>query len=567
MTSRERRNGRPRWWPAATITVLLCGALAVAPPVLAADTRPAENGSARDAELEAELPSAPVVVDGEVLFRVRGTSAFPADRRAAAIASRIAALAADRAVSPEAVHPIEGEIGTEIVADNRRLLVVVDADARRESLERKVFAEIVVRAIGKAVTDYRQARSREALLGSAVRVVVATVLLTALAALVIWLSRRAQRTLEATYRQRVQSVGIQSFQIVRAEQIWVALRRALASVRTLVILGLVFVYLQYALGLFPWTRGASNRLLRYILDPLGTMGSGFANAIPDLLFLAILFVITRYLLKVVSLFFAAVGRGEVALSGFERDWADPTYKLLRVAIVALALVVAYPYIPGSGSEAFKGISIFLGIVFSLGSSSAIANMIAGYTMTYRRAFKLGDRVKIGDTTGDVTEMRLQVTHVRTIKNEEVIIPNSSILNNEVVNYSSLARQLGLILHTRVGIGYETPWRQVEAMLLIAAERTPGLMKDPAPFVRQLSLGDFAVTYEINGYCDNAQAMGQVYTALHRNILDIFNEHGVQIMTPAYEGDPEIPKVVPKDQWFSAPAKAPAAKTPVAADSQ
>ena len=152
-------------------------------------------------------------------------------------------------------------------------------------------------------------------------------------------------------------------------------------------------------------------------------------------------------------------------------------------------------------------------------------------------------------------MRLQVTHVRTIKNEEVIIPNSTILNNEVVNYSSLARTRGLILHTTVGIGYETPWRQVEAMLLLAAERTLGLLREPAPFVRQLALGDFAVTYEINGYCDNPQAIAAIYTELHRNILDIFNEHGVQIMTPAYEGDPEAPKVVPKDQWFVAPATA------------
>jgi small-conductance mechanosensitive channel len=296
-------------------------------------------------------------------------------------------------------------------------------------------------------------------------------------------------------------------------------------------------------------------LLGYILNPLATMGWGIAIAIPDLLFLVILFLVTRYLLKLISLFFAAVGRGEVSLSGFDREWADPTYKLLRVAIVALTLVVAYPYIPGSGSEAFKGISIFIGIVFSLGSSSAIANVIAGYTMTYRRAFRVGDRVKIGDTIGDVTEVRLQVTRLKTIKNEEVIIPNSYILNNDVVNYSALARQPGLILHTKVGIGYETPWRQVEAMLLIAAERTPGLLAEPKPFVRQLSLGDFAVTYEINGYCDTPQAMGQIYTALHRNILDVFNENGVQIMTPAYEGDPEVPKVVPKDQWFNAPARA------------
>jgi small-conductance mechanosensitive channel len=540
---------------AVTAVGLLLGALTIALAMSTGRAHAAEESQTREADSEADLPSAPVVIDGAVLFRVRGTSVFPADKRAAAIASRIRALAADRTVPADAVHAVETEIGSAIEAGGHRVMMVVEADARYESLSRKVLTEALVRTVREAVSSYRQARSRDALIRTGVYSGVATLVLATLVALVIWLSRRAQRALEATYRQRVQSVGIQSFQILRAEQIWVALRRALLGARTLVILVLAFVYLQYVLGLLPWARGASSRLLQYILDPLATMGWGVVNALPDLLFLVILFVVTRYLLKVVHLFFAAVGRGEVALSGFEREWADPTYKLLRVAIVALALVVAYPYIPGSGSDAFKGISIFIGIVFSLGSSSTIANIIAGYTMTYRRAFRMGDRVKIGDIVGDVTEMRLQVTHLRTIKNEEVIIPNSSILTNEVVNYSSLAHRLGLILHTRVGIGYETPWRQVEAMLLIAAERTPGIMREPKPFVRQLSLGDFAVTYEVNVYCDIPQAMSQIYTALHRNILDVFNEHGIQIMTPAYEGDPESPKVVPKDQWFTAPAKA------------
>jgi small-conductance mechanosensitive channel len=540
---------------AVTAVGLLLGALTIALAMSTGRAHAAEESQTREADSEADLPSAPVVIDGAVLFRVRGTSVFPADKRAAAIASRIRALAADRTVPADAVHAVETEIGSAIEAGGHRVMMVVEADARYESLSRKVLTEALVRTVREAVSSYRQARSRDALIRTGVYSGVATLVLAALVALVIWLSRRAQRALEATYRQRVQSVGIQSFQILRAEQIWVALRRALLGARTLVILVLAFVYLQYVLGLLPWARGASSRLLQYILEPLATMGWGVVNALPDVLFLVILFVVTRYLLKVVHLFFAAVGRGEVALSGFEREWADPTYKLLRVAIVALALVVAYPYIPGSGSDAFKGISIFIGIVFSLGSSSTIANIIAGYTMTYRRAFRMGDRVKIGDIVGDVTEMRLQVTHLRTIKNEEVIIPNSSILTNEVVNYSSLAHRLGLILHTRVGIGYETPWRQVEAMLLIAADRTPGIMREPKPFVRQLSLGDFAVTYEVNVYCDIPQAMSQIYTALHRNILDVFNEHGIQIMTPAYEGDPESPKVVPKDQWFTAPAKA------------
>jgi len=181
-------------------------------------------------------------------------------------------------------------------------------------------------------------------------------------------------------------------------------------------------------------------------------------------------------------------------------------------------------------------------------------MIAGYTLTYRRAFHEGDMIRIGESVGVVTQTRLQVTHLRTPKNEEIIVPNSTILGTEVTNYSSLAKDRGLILHTTVGIGYETPWRQVEAMLLLAAERTPGLIKDPKPFVLQRSLGDFAVNYEINVYCDEPTAMMRLYTELHRRILDVFNEYGIQIMTPAYEGDPEQPKVVPRDQWHAAPAQ-------------
>lgn len=218
--------------------------------------------------------------------------------------------------------------------------------------------------------------------------------------------------------------------------------------------------------------------------------------------------------------------------------------------------MAFPYIPGSNSPAFKGISIFIGILFSLGSTSAISNVLAGYSLIYRRVFKVGDRVKIADFMGDVMEMRLQVTHLRTIKNEEIVVPNSMINNSHVINYSSLAAQKGLILHTSVTIGYDAPWRQVHALLLMAAEKTPGLLRDPAPFVLQTSLDDFYVSYELNVYCDTPLEMARIYTDLHKNIQDAFNEYGVQIMSPSYRFDPDRPKVVPKDRWYAAPAEPP-----------
>jgi small-conductance mechanosensitive channel len=235
----------------------------------------------------------------------------------------------------------------------------------------------------------------------------------------------------------------------------------------------------------------------------------------------------------------------------------PTYRIARLLIVAFSLVVAYPYIPGSESAAFKGVSVMLGVLFSLGSSSVISNVIAGYSMTYRRAFRRGDRIKVGDVIGEVVEPRVLVTTLRTPKNEIVIVPNTEILNNSVINYSAMARDTGLILHTTVGIGYETPWRQVEAMLLLAAARTQGLKREPPPFVLQRALGDFCVTYEINVYTNDASSMLRQYSALHANILDVFNEYGVQIMTPAYEGDPAEPKVVRTSDWYAAPAAAPA----------
>jgi len=245
------------------------------------------------------------------------------------------------------------------------------------------------------------------------------------------------------------------------------------------------------------------------------------------------------------------------VASIDSELAQPTHRIVRFLIIVFALVVAYPYIPGSESNAFKGISVLLGVVFSLGSTSLIGNIIAGYTMIYRRAFRIGDRIQVGEFNGDVIERKLLVTRLRSIKNEEIVIPNSLIMNSNIVNYSTLARERGLILHTIVGIGYETPWRQVERMLCMAAERTPGVLKTPQPFILQRALGDFCINYELNAYCDRPGDMESIQTDLHRNILDVFNEYGVQIMTPAYVTDTEQPKLVPRENWFEAPAEPPA----------
>jgi small-conductance mechanosensitive channel len=535
----------------ASALVLVC--LSVVPAAAQEPSAPPPGGGAGP-EAEIAQVTAPVVLDGETLFRVRGASVYPAEERARLISGRIEDVARTRTIPPEAVRTVPAEDMVNVTAGDRFLMAVTEPDARLEAMDRQLLARAYADRVQRALRAYREARQPAVLLGAARRSLVATAVLVAALLGLRWAFRRLDALFGRRYEEKIHSVQIQSFEILRAQRIRRVVRVGVGSLRAVTAAVLVYFWLHLVLSAFPVTRPLAARLLTLVLAPLSYLGGGLLDQLPNVAFLLVLFLITRWLLTLTRLFFDAVARGHVTLSGFEPDWAPPTYRIVRVAVIAFALVVAYPYIPGSRSEAFKSISIFFGVMFSIGSSSFIANIIAGYSMTYRRAFRVGDRIRVGEVFGDVTEIRLQVTHVRSVKNEELVVPNSTLLGSTVVNYSALARSHGLILHTTVGIGYETPWRQVEAMLLMAAERTPGVAREPAPFVLQLSLGDFCVVYEINVACDDPAAMGVLYSHLHRNILDVFNEYGVQIMTPAYERDPDQPKVVPRDQWSIPPAR-------------
>ena len=535
----------------AVAAIVLLGFL---PVQASARQEPAQEGVPDVAQLEQQYPTAPVMVDGVAVLRVRGVSSYPAELRAKTIADRIYDIAANPSIQVDALRIDETDMASQIMADRHLAMNVYDADAKIEGVPRQVVANLYLARIRSAIMAYRADRSAPSLQRSAKAAAVATVVFVVLVGAVIWLRRKLDALLDSRYRQQLDALAAKSHEVLSVTRLWKSLDAALRFVRSAVIFVLGLLYLRYIFELFPYTRPAARSVAGFVVAPLLTMWASLVAKIPDLFFLAILVFVVRIILRMLRRFFDAVEQGRVHLPNFEQEWAAPTYKLVRPVVIAFAVVVGYPYIPGSGSEAFKGVSLFLGIIFSLGSSSFIANMIAGYSMTYRRAFKLGDVVQIGEVMGVVSGVRLQVTHVRTIKNEEVVVPNSQILNASVINYTSLAKSNGLILHTTVGIGYETPWRQVEAMLLEAARRTPGLMTEPPPFVFHLQLGDFCVTYELNVYCGDPLKMRATYTDLHRCILDVFNEYGVQIMTPAYEGDPEIPKIVPKDQWYQAPAR-------------
>jgi len=497
----------------------------------------------------AEFSEAPIIIDGQELFYVRGIPSYPAGDRAKIIKERIEEVADDNSLHPEKIEIIHSEIRDDIFISGKFILSIFDADAQLVGIEREVLSSVIKQNLIKAIYNYRYERTSEALLNKTLYAATATAILVILLLLIHWFVKKIHLLLEKKLKTKIETLESKSFQLIRSNQLWITIYSSSRVIRLLLIMVAIFIYAQFILGLFPWTRAVSLSLIGFFITPLKEFGISILNFIPNLAFLIVLFFITRYILKLIKLFFSGLEQGNINIKGFESEWSLPTFKIFRIFVLMFAIIIAYPYIPGSDSDAFKGVSLFLGLLISLGSSSIIGNLIAGYAMIYRRTFRKGDLVKIDNYLGQVVETKLFITKLRTPKNEEIVIPNSVILSTNVVNYSSLANEHGLVLYTNVGIGYETPWRQVEEMLKEAASRTDGALKDPSPYVLQKLLGDFAVTYELNVYCNAPHNMMKIYTALHQNILDVFNENNVQIMTPAYEGDPHEPKVVPKEKWY------------------
>jgi len=506
---------------------------------------------------ESAAVTAPVIIDGQELFRLRGISSYPAEVRAATIRQRIIDAARNRAVNPDELHLERSDEGIWIMAGERQLLGVVDVDARVEGISLNLLADAYKTRIARAIEEFREDRSRDVLLRNGLFALVATGVLVVALWGVLRLYTVLHRWAERRLHKSIKHLADRAYNLFHAGQLWRVLAATLRILRLVLVVALIYAYLNAVLGLFPWTRPLAVTLFSLVFNPLKSIGAGLLGALPNLFFLVILIFVVRYLLTLIRAFFTGIEQGRIRFEKFDADWAMPTYKIIRVVVIMFSIVIAYPYIPGSSSLAFKGVSVFVGVLLSLGSSSFIANTIAGVTMTYRGAFKEGDVVRIGDVIGRVEDIKLMVTRVRTAKNETVILPNSNILNTDVVNYSTLARTEGLVLHTTVGIGYDTPWRQVEALLLMAAGRTEGLLDNPPPFVLQKSLGNYAAEYELNAFCKEERRLLAMRSQLHANIQDVFNEHGVQIMSPTYEADPETPKVVPPENWYPAPAKKPA----------
>jgi small-conductance mechanosensitive channel len=333
--------------------------------------------------------------------------------------------------------------------------------------------------------------------------------------------------------KRIKGIKIKTYTLFDAKRQVAVLLIVNRFIKWLLILLIIYITLPVLFGIFPWTKNFASTLFGYILNPLKQMATGLWNYLPNLITIIVIVFVFRYVLKGIRFLKTEIEEGNLHLSGFYADWANPTYQIIKIIVYAFMAILIFPYLPGSNSPVFQGVSVFLGVLFTFGSSGSLSNVIAGLVLTYMRLFKIGDRVKIGEVTGDVIEKSLLVTRIRTIKNEIISIPNSTIMNSHTINYSSDAEDRGLIMHTTVTIGYDVPWKNMHQALLDAADRTDLLLKEPKPFVLQTSLDDFYVSYQVNAYTKDASKQAVIYSQLHSNIQDSCNEAGIEILSPHY----------------------------------
>ncbi|QNI31127.1 mechanosensitive ion channel [Alloacidobacterium dinghuense] len=498
-------------------------------------TTPTNNQVASEQDIieEEVAKTGEVVIDGRPVLTVYERIAhLTPEARAQGIEARIITLARETSIPPESVLIQPRDVWTEISADNVVIMAVTDADARAAGKSRQILALEDAASIRQTIQTYRQEHSWRMIL----RAIFKTALAVLFLVLSLWLVRRCRWFLRVRIEEHIRrsakvlekSGWHLSFAYIGPTMLAIG-----TFLRWLLILGLCEATLTIVLGFFSSTREISLTVTRWVFSQLEMLGRSVVDYLPKLLVVAVIAIITNYALRLVRLIFRQIRRGELKIPGFYPDWAEPTEKLIRLLLLVLALIVAFPYLPGARSPAFRGISIFVGVLLSLGSSSAVASAIAGVILTYMRSFLVGDWVQIGDTMGEVIEKTLLVTRLLTPKAEVITIPNSAVMNGSVKNYSTEAKRAGVIFYTAVSIGFDAPWRTVHQLLVGAALATEHVLRQPAPFVLQRSLDDFYVTYELNAYTDTPREVLNIYSDLHRNIQDKFNDAGVEICSPHF----------------------------------
>jgi small-conductance mechanosensitive channel len=450
-------------------------------------------------------------------------------------------------------------IGRVVNIDGAMAFILVPEDA--DSLKGEEFETVVasaVLAVQQVVEETREARDVRVLFKGFLLSLAATAILF----LLVWaLGRlRAAAAKRLTDLARVHAARLQvaGAELVNRERLLSLVQWLVKLVYWAFTLLLVYEWLGFVLGRFPYTRPWGEGLIAFLSGLVGKVVAAVVSAIPGLVLAGVIFIGARFVIQILRTVFDRVERGDLSTRWLDADTVEPTRRIANAVVWIFALAMAYPYLPGAGTEAFKGISVLVGLMISLGASSVVGQGASGLILMYTRTLRVGEYVRIGEHEGTVVESGLFVTRILTGLGEELTLSNAMVVGTVTKNYSRVVKGPGFVLDSTVTIGYDTPWRQVEAMLLEAARRTEGVLGDPPSRVHQTALSDFYVEYRLVTYASPKRPVPRalVLSALHANIQDVFNEYGVQIMSPHYLGDPAQAKVVPKDGWAPPPARPP-----------
>lgn len=476
----------------------------------------------------------PVVADGDTLFYLytkRG--GYTPQQRAQMTGSAIEELGRRFNLRPDSVSVDHSDIVSDLMYGNKVLLSLTDQDALWEGVSRDSLAN---ERRQNVVDKLHEMKAEHGIWRMAKRILYFVLVIVGqyfLFRLTNWLFRKLKVRILRLKDTKIKPVSIQGYELLDAQK-QANLLVFLASVGRYILMGLQLLFtVPLIFIIFPQTEGLAYRLLGYIWNPIRGIFVGIIDYIPKLFTIIVIWYAVKYLVRFVLYLAREVEGGRLKINGFYPDWAMPTFHIIRFLLYAFMIAMIYPYLPGSNSGVFQGISVFVGLIVSLGSSTVIGNIIAGLVITYMRPFKIGDRIQLNDTTGNIIEKTPLVTRIRTPKNEVVTVPNSFVMSSHTVNYSTSAREYGLIIHSEVSIGYDVPWRKVNELLIDAALNTPGVVDDPRPFVLETSLSDWYPVYQVNAYIKEADKMPQIYSNLHQNIQDKFNEAGIEIMSPHY----------------------------------
>ena len=484
----------------------------------------------------AQNQSAPVVAHGDTLFHINTKiGGLTPAARASKTSQTIEELGRRINLDLDKVTVTNEDIISDIMYEDLIILSVTDADARALETERAKlvdqYREIIVEQLHEMHTTYGIWATIKRILYFLLVIVAQYFLIR----ITNWGYRKAKNKIATLKDTVLKSISFQNYEILNTEKQVKLLMFGSNLIRYIIIAIQLVVSLPIIFSIFPSTKGFAMVLLGYIWSPVRQIFTGIINYIPNLITIIVIWYAIRSLVKLIHYIAKEVESGNLKFGNFFPEWAMPTYNIVRILLYAFMIAMIYNYLPGSDSGVFQGISVFIGLIISLGSSTMIANLMAGLVITYMRPFKVGDRIKLNDTTGDIIEKTPLVTRVKTPKNEIVTIPNSFVMSSMTVNYSSSANEYGLIIHTDVTFGYEVPWQQVHQLLIEAATETEYIIDHPKPFVLQTRLDDWYVVYQINAYTKNPEHMAKIFSSLHQNIQDKFHGAGIEIMSPHFMG--------------------------------